>query len=635
MAIEKKAILQFLKQKGDWVESKVIAEMFHVSTRTIRNQVKKINEQANYDLVLSSYKGYCLSNQVDNLLWEQAEKKNDRENYIIRKLLCCTAVDLYKLADELYISDSTMELELKKCKKILANFNLDIKRKRNLLSLEGYELDKRKLMKDLISKENVNDFICSYNEILTEGNDTDFLILCQQLHHLFISEGLYVNDYELNNIAVHIIIAITRIRTVQSIQENVEIGKVMETHDYRVSLKIKETLKEQYSIEMNDAELYYLTLLVSANSSTVDDSFITMTNITQYIEEEFIYIAKVLIQRLCEAYYLDEFDEQFLIKFSIHIKNLCYRLKNHVQAKNPLSFKIKKDYPLVYDMAVYVAKELKAIGYDCISDDEIAFLAFHIGAYLENDKNRKERYKCCFIYTNYHEMYQKSLDAILHYFNTRIIVNKVLSFQQIDQIPCNTDLIITMTDISEYSSLPTVSIGPFLSQNDLKSIEKKLRELEEGYHKKMIDRNLRKFVGEQLFFKEMYADSVEQMIEILCENCVTMNLCDTEYVQKVLEREKMSSTSFPNRVAVPHSLLRSARKSFLSIVINERSMKWGEFDVNLIILIGFGKDDQEAFTELFDKLIAVLYEQSNVNRLLKCKKYTEFLSQIEDMLISS
>ena len=104
------------------------------------------------------------------------------------------------------------------------------------------EQDKRKFMNKLISNENVNDFIHSYNEMLTDEADIDYLVLCQQLHDIFTEEGLFVNDYELNNIAVHIMVVIIRIRTSKSILEDVKLSKIIDTHDYRVSLRIKKCL---------------------------------------------------------------------------------------------------------------------------------------------------------------------------------------------------------------------------------------------------------------------------------------------------------------------------------------------------------------------------------------------------------
>lgn len=631
MAININDILQYLRKEGEWVESKTLADNFKVSTRTIRNYIRKINTRANQTIVLSSYHGYKLDNKSTIDVSKVSDTLENRYDYIIRRLLCCNEIDSYDLADELCISDSTLDLDIRKCKNILSQYNLQLKKHRNILSLSGMEQDKRKFMNKLISNENVNDFIHSYNEMLTDEADIDYLVLCQQLHDIFTEEGLFVNDYELNNIAVHIMVVIIRIRTSKSILEDVKLSKIIDTHDYRVSLRIKKMLDKFYSVHMNEAELYYLTLLILSNSSTIDDTFVNMDNIYQYIEEEYINISKDIIKQLNEAYHLDDFDETFFIKFSIHIKNLCFRLKHHYHVQNPLSVKIKKEYPLVYDMAVFVAKELSTFGFDKISDDEIAFIAFHIGAYLENTKNCEDSCSCCFIYTDYHDMHEKCMKEIIRIFGNRIHIQKVLSYRHIQQVT-HCDLIISMSEISEYITLPFVCVGPFLSKSDIKSIDDKLISIEKNKNKKAVGEYLRKFVGEQLFYKEVYTNSIEEMIKKLCSKCCQMGLCDKDYVYKVMEREKMSSTSFPNRVAVPHSLLHSSEHSFLSIVINEKPMMWNQYDVNLIILIGFGKDDQEIFSHLFDQLIAALYEQSNVDRLLRCKTYDEFICNLEKIL---
>ncbi|MGX8833593.1 BglG family transcription antiterminator [Amedibacillus sp. YH-ame6] len=633
MTINSKLILQFLERKGTWVESSELAEYFQVSSRTIRNYVRKASEQYG-DCILSSYKGYKLSENFTHYeLQKDYEEIENRSNYIIRKLLCCSSLDFYDLADEMYISDSTLELELRKCKDTLSQFHLYVKKNRKHLALEGNEREKRKLMSYLINKENVNEFIKLYNDVLTKVNDIDFIQLCQQLHRIFVEESVYANDYEINNIALHITVIITRIHAHESLQEVVEISKIKKTHDYRIALQIERLLGELYHVKMNEAEIYYLTLLISSNSTTLMDALINRENIEQFIDEEYIQLSKKIIRKLTDMFFLEGFDDSFFIKFTIHIKNLCSRLKNNISTSNPLSLKIKKEYPLIYDMAVYVAGELKAMNYGQIADDEIAFLAFHIGAYLENDNFKKDRVKCCFVYMNYHNMHQKCLEKLMYNFENDICINKVLPFEHINQVPMDTEMIFTMNTIDFDMQFSQIQIGLLLSDDDIKRIREALIHIKLNRKRKQISDNMRKFVGEKLFFKELYANSVEDMIEILCNNCQNLGLCDSFYEDEVLEREKISSTSFPNHVAVPHSLIKNTKQSFLSIVMNSKPMRWGEFDVNLIILIGFSKIDHDIFTGIFDSLIAALYEQENVDRLLKCSDYTTFMSEIEDILI--
>ena len=116
------------------------------------------------------------------------------------------------------------------------------------------------------------------------------------------------------------------------------------------------------------------------------------------------------------------------------------------------------------------------------------------------------------------------------------------------------------------------------------------------------------------------------------QECVQLGLCNENYVREVLEREQLSSTSFRNGVAVPHSLNINANQSFLSVVINNEEMDWGENKVSVIVMIGTSRKDREAFKLIFDELIAVLYEPENIRELLKCRTYKDFIETLATLI---
>ena len=110
----------------------------------------------------------------------------------------------------------------------------------------------------------------------------------------------------------------------------------------------------------------------------IDYSFINGSNISSFIEQRYIDIAHTVIHNVEECYLLDPFDEEFIAKFTIHVKNLFNRVEHNYYAKNPLTAKIKSTYPLIYDIAVYIAQQFKDM-YDIIlNEDEIAFISFRI-----------------------------------------------------------------------------------------------------------------------------------------------------------------------------------------------------------------------------------------------------------------
>jgi lichenan operon transcriptional antiterminator len=68
------------------------------------------------------------------------------------------------------------------------------------------------------------------------------------------------------------------------------------------------------------------------------------------------------------------------------------------------------------------------------------------------------------------------------------------------------------------------------------------------------------------------------------------------------------------------------------MVINEKPMKWGNQYVNIIVLIGISETDRSTFRDVFDILIEVLSEPKNVQKLINCNDYDEFLATITNMI---
>lgn len=630
MKISPGALLNVLKQQTSWAESSYLADSFRVTSRTIRNYVNKINADAGKPLIESSYRGYRLVSAPTKKDSAAPEKTENRANYVVRRLVGATEpVNVYDLAEELFVSDSTLESDIKRARSFIKYFGLRIERTRDTIFIDGSEVNKRRLINHLIAIENPNNFIAFTNTGMLSENYCSSQLL-GKIAEIFHRHGLFVNDYGLNNMILHLIVMIDRIKKGQNISERVALSKVQKTKDYFVSVEIKKLIERTYHISISDAELYYLTLIISSNSNTQDYSFITKDNLTDYINPSYIGITHQVIHRLEETYFLEPFDNDFLLKMTIHIHNLFQRVPNGVFVRNPMTEKMKTTYPLIYDMAAFVANELHDQWNLMLNEDEIAFLAFHIGSYLENNKLIHEKVTCVFIYAEYYDMHQPALNKIREVFRDDITLIKVASIADMDNLNISADLILSPVNIAVDGKV--VLINPFLTEQDLDHIRMEIERIKKGKQRRVISATIQRFLERRLFKKEYYTKDEYEMIERLTSECYELGLCDVSFRDEVLERENLSSTSFGNLVAVPHSLMQNALHSFLSVVINEKSMQWGNDRVNIIILIGISKEDRKAFRELFDDLITILSEPIHVSKLIRCRDYDDFIKELTHML---
>jgi Transcriptional antiterminator len=634
MKILKKDLVSIILEQNEWIDANNLSIYFDVSTRTIRNYINKIKDEFP-GLIISSYKGYKIdTDKLDSSCNTIINSDlNSRVDYIIRKLISSQKdLSVYDLADQLFISDSSFNRALDVIKNKLIKYDLSLKRKRNNIKIVGSELNKRKLINNLISKESTNGFSLSNDLGLlsSEINITE----CQSiLSKIFNDFNIYVNDYGFHTILLHVIVMVDRILKGNYINQTAQHIKVDNTYDYQIALEIKKSIRDKFLIEISDAELYYLRLVILNNCNNLNYSFVNKDNINVYVEDEYIELTNNILEKLKSNYCLDNFKHNFIVNLTMHIKYLLIRIRNNSYTKNPFTNKFKDSYPLIYDMATFIAKEISDYAGISVVDDEIAFIAFHIASYLVNDNNVRNKVNCCFIYANYHNFHVKSLERIIKDLNSELYISSTVSVKDINKIPKNTELLISCCTESLNVDLPVVSTNMFVNDADIANIRNKVNEINLRKKKERTQKSLDHFIGKKLFKREFYCSNNIEMIKTLSDECISLGLCEETFFKEVLERENLSSTSFSNNVAIPHSLNANTKQSFLSVVLNKKGMIWGENTVNIIMMIGTSKGDREAFKVIFDELIAILYEPKNVRELIKSIDYTDFVNKLVNLIV--
>ena len=117
----------------------------------------------------------------------------------------------------------------------------------------------------------------------------------------------------------------------------------------------------------------------------------------------------------------------------IHINNLIQRAHNNLGMKNPLTAEIKTSYPLIYDMAVFLTSEICSIEKITINEDEITYIAFYIGAYLEKKKKRSNKITSTFVYAKYNDIHLANLSYLQNTLHEDLEIVKIVPINEIDK----------------------------------------------------------------------------------------------------------------------------------------------------------------------------------------------------------
>lgn len=120
-----------------------------VSSKTIRNDIQQLNQLSELPVILSKAGAGFFLNQKNSLFQQtKIEKQSDNSAFeLLTRLLDQKECDFYQLADEFFISESTLDRIVKELNTKIAKNDprLLIKRRQNQLFIEGDEAAKRRV----------------------------------------------------------------------------------------------------------------------------------------------------------------------------------------------------------------------------------------------------------------------------------------------------------------------------------------------------------------------------------------------------------------------------------------------------------------------------------------------------------
>jgi lichenan operon transcriptional antiterminator len=626
------AFLHYLEANNGWMTATQLAKHFHVSTRTIRNYVKQINEEET--IISSSPEGYRL-NKRRKVKTEQEsffqDQPTKRMHLLLKELILQTdGINIFDLSEKLFVSDSTVENDVTNANHFIKPYHLKIKQKKDVLHLIGEETAKRKLMSRIIATETSTDFL-SLHTVQEAYPEYDIAQLKEKLIYILGKYNLYVNEYTSNSILLHLVITIDRIKENNSVAQKAPMQNLKRILELKAATDIAAMIANDYGVTLHEGEKYYLVLLLSSKTTLLNYQSITPETLTNYMDQRYVTTAKELLKKVHESYYIDIDDDEFFVKFTIHIRNLVFRARNEQTARNPLTYKLKDSYPLIYEISVFISTELQKMENITIKEDEIAYIAFHIGAYFERRKELENKILCAVICPIYYDMQVELVQKIEEKFRSSLEIIQVTAEANELSLTSHIELIISTLPIKTELA-PVVFVHPYITESDYELIQNQLVKIEERKNMSRVKNYLEAYFNENLFMKNIYLDSDIDYIRFMSDRMQKMGFVDENYCQAVIEREKMSSTAFNNNVAIPHSVKMNALRTGICIISNDKAVQWGEEKIQIIAMIAVHKQEGKLFTTVFESFINVLSEWDNVKELTKADDYVSFMSKMAALM---
>lgn len=612
-----------LKEQEDWVTTTFLAHKCNVSTRTIRSYVAAINASKPY--ILSSPKGYKCNNTInfDGFHNEEWMLPENRVRYIIRKLLHeDKQVDQYELCDELYISLSTLKNDLLKVKERLFAFDLYLHGKSDVLWCEGNEKNRRNMVSTLLYEESNAQFM---NDTLIQktfatlpiSQIKDTLVAILHRYHYF------TNDYSVASLLIHICISIERIQNGCLIQQYYSDAK-NDCVEYDIAKDLAQYLESRNLCHFNENEINEIALLIASRSTNLDLSNISASSYQSMISEEEKAMIEEMLQRVNDIYYIDLNQQHFVLRFSMHIHNLLIRTQTNYLAKNTLTKEMKKNFPFIYDISVFLADMINEYTGTKINDDEIAYIALHIGSSLDEITNEHNKVTIALLCPQYYDFNMQLLQKLNRQFQDKLLVKHLFTTEQELIQHTDFDLLVATYEPLIDLATPMILIHPLLTEKDIAKIQKFINTNDRMEKNSTLKQHISSIFPEALFFCDcQYKDQVDA-IQQMSAAMHQLGCVDESFAQEIMDRESISSTAF-DTFALPHSLKMNAHQTCVCVSILHKPMLWGERRVNFIFMISVNHLERKIFKDIFSSLSEILIDPDKITQFFKVTTYEELI----------
>lgn len=461
-----------------------LAEMFKVSSRTIRYDIEQINDylKENHLQPLNLGKQGVINTQADIT---KARESLSEEGFYSFKLsreerVCFSAVmmicsddyiTLSEIADQLFVSRSTIIQDLEHIKSFFRERHLYVLSHSNKgLLLEGREIDKRNLLIDMIQSENsifkAEPIFQHLTQCLSKNLKIDLedisMIekIINEAEHIY---GRFLTDQSFVQLRNYFQLSLYRLRKAHYVEYGDD-----KNSKWDMAKGMIDQIQQFIVKEIPDTEIYYVASVLNRmkyiKKTTSNKEIVKM----QVITRNFIEKISKDIHRNLQGDYI------FYENLINHLESTFSTLGDRF-AINSVVDEILQRYPEVKQATernVYVFEEY--VGRK-LSEEEIAYIVVHICAAIERNKNETVRYSVVLVCNGGIGTSQLLLARLEKFFHLDVI--DIIPAHDIENMNMD-DVDAAISTISlEGKGIEYIQVDPLLTDEDCIRVGEKLSKI--------------------------------------------------------------------------------------------------------------------------------------------------------------
>lgn len=640
MAIQNKRILKILnacRQSRQPLTGRYLADLIGVSSRTIRSDIKEANDflrgygahiraeaGSGYSLVIDDETAYAGLTGAYAPASVVPSDHGDRAAFIIARILLNALHDKIvrqeTLADELFISLSTLKKYLGDIKKSLARFNLELASdRRRGIRIRGGEVNIRRAISEYVF--NHDDLVdLARSPLVGELFPAEEMAAVQRILLTgILKHDIRLTDVAFKNLLVHIVITLRRVGAENSVEYTEdERKKLRQSHYFAAAQDILDMTRREVGVDLAN-EVYYLTQHFIASQKFIEFG--------QNRDQPAPLVKEILLKIETHIGICLFNDAELISGLSIHLIAALHRLRFKMNIRNETLAIVKKQYPLAFEMAILAGEVMELSENVKTNENEIGYLAIHFGAALERRRLRSETGKTALIVCGAGLSTALLLKSRLQRrFGGLLKIQGVMGcYELTDEIAQSVDFIFATVPIPHIASDRVILVEPIMTEDDFARVKRQISRHTFGAE----ETDSASLFKRELFFTGIAGGSAREIIEILCGAMIETGYIDETIRRSVLEREAMASTELGGLVAIPHALENGSADAAIAVGILKEPIRWKNEFVQVVFLLSIPKHLCRAWESMFKQIYRAFIGGCGAQKLLQNSKFDVLIDLLE------
>lgn len=637
---EKKILTLLLKHRnGKELTIAQIASELQVSTRTIKTDVRNINEVLEMQSCsIQTKRGVgiwlncdsCGEAYLKSVLSENRESdiaSEERKYYIASEVLNSGGyISMESLANRFFVSKATVLNDLNKMESFWEKNEIAYTKKVKYgVKAEGSERKIRRVLFRLQKKIIESSLGNAVDKLQILYPDISLLRLEKIIMESEKKFDFVFTDISFDEFLIQVGIIVQRVKRGHLIVDSSSpVAYGQERREWVIGQFLREQIAMKENCMLPEPEMQEvlkkfkrLRYQVPVSVDIVRDDLDTESfSLYQYMQEVLKEADAKYLLHLAE-------DEELMCSLFKHLEAMIHRIQGETYLKNPVLESVKNEMSYEYEIASYIISKFRENYKIDTTDDEIGYVAFWVGTYLERLAQQRQKTHAVTIVCMTGLGTSQFISVKLKRLFPNIVVKQIVSENMALELKREEqDFVITTVPLT-IEGVDVVQVSVVLNEQDAKCIQQQINKIDKKQDEQHdIYTCLKEFWDESISILQCDLKSREEAILLLGNRMIREGYADEGYVESVLEREKISDTYMSSMIAIPHSFSGHILKQGIGILTLKKPILWGEGQTRIVLMLALdAKTENEKFQKIFKAIYHLTRNIKDIDKILKAEDF--------------